>query len=131
MQELLKIALEDSSPPEYLSVDGFPAPKDDKQIASRRIRLGAKKRVVFQLIKQGIRSQNDLVEKLRNSDVDARYIRDVVRQGVEEGDIEIDPLDGLTLSKFGEELLSKANLPVDWSKYADLLTNEASVDIFD
>jgi hypothetical protein len=98
-----------------------PAHPNSSKKSKRRMRLGSKKRVIFHLVNAGLDTIDKLTEHLSNSEIDLKYVRDVVRLGIEEGDMHGDLDDKFIMSENGKELLAKANLPPDWEKYSDLI----------
>lgn len=86
---------------------------------NRRMRLGAKKRVVYELISMGIASFNSINEAISqaNIDIEHSYVRDILRTSKEDGDFS-DKDDGtLVLTLEGREILDNAPKPIDWSQY--------------
>ena len=88
------------------------------------MRLGSKKRVVFQMIADGLESIEDVSEHLHESDISSRNVRDIVRDGIRKGDIHGEVEGRFLLSEFGNELLAKAALEDDWDKYEHLVEYE-------
>ena len=82
----------------------------------RRMRLGSKKRVVYKLVVNGFETLKDLNLTVKDHDIDARYIRDVVRKAIQCGDILGDIDDKFILSEAGKEILAKAPKPKDWTQ---------------
>lgn len=90
--------------------------KSDKK-DERRMRLGAKKRVVYSLIKNGFETVGSITKALSGTDIDVRYIRDVIRKSIACKDVLGDIDDRFLLSEDGKELLQKSPLPKDWGQY--------------
>ena len=87
---------------------------------SRRMRLGSKKRVVYELIEAGAGSLQLINNHLTDSslDIDSRYVREVVRSGISEGDFSGDLEGKLVITASGKEIVSKAPHAGDWREYA-------------
>ncbi|MEO1700747.1 MAG: hypothetical protein AAFR71_01740 [Pseudomonadota bacterium] len=90
----------------------------------RRMRLGSKKRVVYSLVDGGNETVESLCERLSSSDIDPRYVRDVVRVAINEGDMLGNLDDRFIMSDFGKELLESAPLPRDWQNYSHLVDGQ-------
>lgn len=104
-------------PPETLS------PQTEEQLKAakpQRMRLGSKKRVVFTLIGAGLRSLEALLKHIPETEIDPRYIKDVIRDGLKDGNLEGHMGFGFDLTAKGKELLSKAPLPSDWRAFVQL-----------
>ncbi len=89
--------------------------------SKRRMRLGAKKRVVFLLIASGDYPNSEAIigflEEQR-SDIDARYVREILRAGVADGDFSGSPEGFVSITDSGMELVENAPEPSDWVKYS-------------
>lgn len=95
------------------------AANDSGDEAARRMRLGSKKRVIYQMIAWSVDSVEEIEHHLRYSDldIDARYARDVVRNGITKGDFS-GVIDGkIVTTPAGDEILKKAPLPKDWDEF--------------
>lgn len=104
---------------EQMAESDMPTPNvNDKP--KRRMRLGSKKRVVYQLVAQGFETIETLTRQLGGSVIDARYIRDVVRDAINDDDMHGNLDDKFILSDFGKELLENAPFPKDWSDFESL-----------
>ncbi len=91
----------------------------------RRMRMGAKKRLVFQLVKMGADDLRSVQRHLPDS-FNPRYARAVVRDALEEGDMTGDLENEFELTPLGEELLEKAPIPKGWNLYDDVLDAAAA-----
>ena len=87
--------------------------------SNRRMRLGAKKRVVYELIMMGKNTFDDINEVIGRSslDIDHRYVREVLRSGKEDGDFDHSEDGSITLTPEGREIIEKAPKPMDWASY--------------
>ena len=97
-----------------------PKVKDKRRIyANRRMRLGAKKRVVYKLIMMGKNTFDDINEVIGRSslDIDHRYVREVLRSGKEDGDFEYCEDGSVVLTPEGRGIIEKAPKPMDWLAY--------------
>lgn len=92
---------------------------------SRRMRLGSKKRVVYELIEAGVDTVQRINAYLTDSalDIDSRYIREVVRSGMSEGDFSGDLEGGISITSGGKEIMTKAPLAGDWDEYIEGVKN--------
>ncbi len=90
--------------------------------SARRMRLGAKKRVIYQLIQSGVADFDMLEECLRGVDkLDARYARSVVRSAINLGDMEGDVDQAFALTAFGRDILARAPLPSNWDEFEPII----------
>lgn len=87
----------------------------------RRMRLGAKKRMIYELVALHYSNLKILNECLANTDIDQRYVRDVVRVAINESDMDGDVDLSFSLTGGGRKILNKANKPNDWSEYEPVL----------
>jgi len=96
------------------------------QSAVRRMRLGSKKRVIYQMVADGLTSLEAIEDMLHYSDlhIDERYAREVIRKGM----VSLDFAGGLkgefNITEGGKGILAKAPKPKDWLTWSNLL-NEA------
>jgi hypothetical protein len=93
-----------------------------KTDVKRRMRLGSKKRVVFHLIANGLSNLESIAAQLTGSEIDHRNVRDIVREGIEKGDLAGILDSRFVLTAFGMELLDKAAKEDDWDSYSHLIT---------
>lgn len=114
--QIMRSTAPDISDPDDMDIDGT-----DK----RRMRLGAKKRVVYELVAIGFDSIEMITNLTQESDVDGRYVRNVVRQALSLGDMAGDIEEIFYLTPAGEEILANAPLPENWDRYSTLISNEA------
>lgn len=91
----------------------------------RRMRLGAKKRVVYTLVASGFETLKELNFAVKGYDIDSRYIRDVIRKAIKCGDILGDIDDRFIMSDSGKEILAKAPMPKDWTEVYNMLALRA------
>lgn len=87
--------------------------------SSRRMRLGAKKRVIYELVRMGVATfdaVNDAV-KFSSLDIDQRYVREVFRSGKLDGDFVDGEAGSIVLTPQGIEIMDKAPKPMDWTLY--------------
>jgi len=93
------------------------ASPNSKSTDSRRMRLGAKKRVIYSLVINGFETVKALTSTLKESNIDRRYIRDVVRRAISSGDMLGEVDDKFILSESGKALFNGAAKPKDWQQY--------------
>jgi hypothetical protein len=96
----------------------------------RRMRLGPKKRVVFQMIANGVTSLAAISDAVRKTDIDARFLRDCLRSGALDGEI-VGGAEGYALTELGAELLEKAPISKDWDQYASLFNSKEAHNLFE
>lgn len=94
----------------------------------RRFRLGAKKRVVFQLVNNFATSLRHIEQAVTGYDIDPRYIREVVRTSITEGDMSGDVEGAFEITSNGIEMLQKAPLPKDWDAYNTIFEEQKAPD---
>lgn len=105
----------DAAPSNKPATEPAPAPKPPEK---RRMRLGAKKRAIYVLMKNGFGSVDEIAEKLGGSDIKRGYARDVVRSAFDAGDLTGD-IDGqFEMTKEGKKILALAPIPSGWRKYS-------------
>lgn len=97
-------------------------PKDSHKprvYANRRMRLGAKKRVVYELVRMGVATFDAVNEAVKFSslDIDHRYVREVFRSGKLDGDFVDGEGGSIILTPEGIEIMDKAPKPMDWVLY--------------
>lgn len=88
----------------------------------RRMRLGAKKRAIYTLVSNRVNSLEQITNHLvvvHKTDIDRRYIRDVVRDAISDGDMQGDIEHDFIMSDDGREILDKAPIPKGWEAYKD------------
>lgn len=92
----------------------------EEPLDSRRMRLGAQKRAIYELIAQNPYGLNvEMTADIsRQWNIEAKYVRDMIRQGVSDDYIDMDEDGDLSLTVHGSELLERAPLPRDWDQYA-------------
>lgn len=112
---------------EHLGDNNQPKTNPNKQKPKRRMRLGSKKRVVFHLISDGLDSVEAISKHLDGSDIDRRNVRDIVRTGIEKGDVGGSVDDRFVLTEFGKELLDKASKEEDWPNYSHLISKSTKI----
>lgn len=95
----------------------------------RRMRLGTKKRVVFQMIASGVTSPTAISEAVQWTDIDPRFLRDCFRSAALDGEI-IGGAEGYALTELGAELLEKAPISKDWDQYASLFNPKEAHSLF-
>lgn len=94
----------------------------DQESPKRRMRLGAKKRAIYTLVSKQVSTLEQLeahLISLHKTDIDKRYIRDVVRDALTQGDMQGDIEHQFIFSDMGREILEKAPLPAGWDEYED------------
>ncbi len=91
--------------------------------SKRRMRLGPKKRVVFQLIANGVTSFAAISKAVQRTDIDVRFLRDCFRTAAVDGEI-FGNAESYTLTALGAELLEKAPVSKDWDQYVGLFNSE-------
>lgn len=92
----------------------------DQESPKRRMRLGAKKRAIYTLVSKQVSTLEQLeahLIKVHRTDIDKRYIRDVVRDALTQGDMQGDIEHQFIFSDMGREILEKAPLPAGWDEY--------------
>jgi hypothetical protein len=89
----------------------------------RRMRLGPKKRVIFQLVANGIRSLSAISSAVQGTGIDARFLRDCLRTAVIEHELSVNAED-YALTVLGSELLEKSPISRDWELYASLFNSK-------
>lgn len=93
-----------------------------KAVPKRRMRLGAKKRAIYTLVAKRA-STIEMVEThltvLNKTDIDRRYIRDVIRDAISDGDMQGEIDNQFIISEDGREILEKAPIPTGWEAYKD------------
>ncbi|MCF6446116.1 hypothetical protein L1065_15300 [Nereida sp. MMG024] len=103
-------------------------PKNDassaatKALPKRRMRLGAKKRAIYTLVSKQVCTIEQIethLTVLHDTDIDRRYIRDVVRDVIADGDMQGEIDQQFIMSEMGRELLDKAPIPADYEAYRD------------
>lgn len=101
-------------------------PKNDtssvatKATPKRRMRLGAKKRAIFTLVAKQVCTIEQIemhLTVLHDTDIDRRYIRDVVRDAIADGDMQGEIDQQFIISEMGRELLDKAPVPDGYEAY--------------
>jgi hypothetical protein len=92
---------------------------------NRRMRLGAKKRVIYQLVAEGPARLDSIDARLINYGIDSRLVRDVVRVALSDGDMVGSIESHVAIAKQGEELIKKAKMPDDWEDYSIIFSNTA------
>ncbi|MEM9377781.1 MAG: hypothetical protein AAGA72_16295 [Pseudomonadota bacterium] len=88
----------------------------------RRMRLGAKKRAIYTLVAKQVCTLDQIATHLtvlNDTDIDRRYIRDVVRDAINDGDMQGDIDHQFVMSEAGREILEKAPVPTGWDLYED------------
>ena len=105
-----------------LALDETKSPKangNPRVYTNRRMRLGAKKRVVYELVMMGKGSFDSINETIERSslDIDHRYVREVLRSGKEDGDFGDSEDGSVILTPAGREIVEKAPRPMDWKTY--------------
>ena len=87
------------------------------------MRLGVKKRIIYSMVNSGLGSEEKINEILKYSDldIDSRYIREVVRTAIAEGDYSQDENGNLNLTASGREIFNNAPLPKGWKESETLL----------
>jgi len=86
----------------------------------RRMRLGSKKRVVYELVSKEVGNLKQLEKHLTvlsNLDITKTYIRDVVRVAIENQDMQGELDRSFIITPQGREILEKAPKPSDWGAY--------------
>lgn len=103
-------------------------PKNDAPSAAsrppskRRMRLGAKKRAIYTLVAKQVCTIEQIethLTVLHDTDIDRRYIRDVVRDAIADGDMQGEIDQQFIISEMGRELLDKAPIPAEYDAYRD------------
>lgn len=103
-------------------------PKNDapsaatKAPSKRRMRLGAKKRAIYTLVAKQVCTIEQIethLTVLHDTDIDRRYIRDVVRDAIADGDMQGEIDQQFIISEMGREILEKAPIPADYDTYRD------------
>lgn len=90
--------------------------------SKRRMRLGAKKRAIYMLVSKQVSTIDQIVTHLtvvNDTDVDRRYIRDVVRDALSTGDMTGDIERDFIMTELGRDILEKAPIPAGWEAYRD------------
>lgn len=102
---------------------------ESKTNPTRRMRLGSKKRVIYQMVADGLHSLSALDDTLRHfdRDIDARYVREVIRNGMGEGDFAGNLEGEFSVTEGGKGILAKAPKPRDWMDWQNAL-NKARFD---
>jgi hypothetical protein len=124
-----------------LPVVAAPAPPrieavaDDEATAhaggQRRFRLGLQKRIIYQLVANGAETKDEIYERTRSTEIDAKYIREVLREAVSLGDMSGDSDGFLAMTDSGREMLEKAPIPKDWDQYAELFNSKEAHNLFE
>jgi hypothetical protein len=103
-------------------------PKNDTSSAAtkatpkRRMRLGAKKRAIYTLVAKQVCTIEQIethLTVLHDTDIDRRYIRDVVRDAIADGDMQGEIDQQFIISEMGREILEKAPVPDEYEAYKD------------
>lgn len=94
--------------------------EDSLEPSGRRMRMGTKKRAIYQAVANGWGESALLEGLLSAAEVEPRYVRDVLRGAVDAQDMRDDG-GKYSLTESGAELLAKAPIPRDWSKYDAIL----------
>lgn len=103
-------------------------PKNDtasvatKAAPKRRMRLGAKKRAIYTLVAKQVCTIEQIethLTVLHDTDIDRRYIRDVVRDAIADGDMQGEIDQQFIISEAGREILEKAPVPDEYEAYRD------------
>ena len=103
-------------------------PKNDTSSAAtkatpkRRMRLGAKKRAIYTLVAKQVCTIEQIethLTVLHDTDIDRRYIRDVVRDAIADGDMQGEIDQQFIISEMGREVLEKAPVPDEYEAYKD------------
>ena len=103
-------------------------PKNDTSSAAtkvapkRRMRLGAKKRAIYTLVANQVCTIEQIethLTVLHQTDIDRRYIRDVVRDAIADGDMQGEIDQQFIISETGREILEKAPVPDEYEAYRD------------
>jgi hypothetical protein len=103
-------------------------PKNDTSSAAtkvapkRRMRLGAKKRAIYTLVAKQVCTIEQIethLTVLHQTDIDRRYIRDVVRDAIADGDMQGEIDQQFIISENGREILEKAPVPDEYEAYRD------------
>jgi hypothetical protein len=103
-------------------------PKNDTSSAAtkvapkRRMRLGAKKRAIYTLVAKQVCTIEQIethLTVLHQTDIDRRYIRDVVRDAIADGDMRGEIDQQFIISENGREILEKAPVPDEYEAYRD------------
>jgi hypothetical protein len=125
-QEVMNISpslsLFDSATVTLVPSSGSSAPKESNKprvYANRRMRLGAKKRVIYELVRMGVATFDAIYEAVKFSslDIDHRYVREVFRSGKLDGDFVDGEGGSIVLTPEGIEIMDKAPKPMDWVHY--------------
>ncbi len=96
--------------------------RTDGDAPKRRMRLGAKKRAIYTLVSKRVNSLEQITNHLtvvHKTDIDRRYIRDVVRDAITDGDMEGNIEHDFIMSDDGRAILDKAPIPKGWEAYKD------------
>ncbi|MEO0386855.1 MAG: hypothetical protein AAF281_04900 [Pseudomonadota bacterium] len=93
-----------------------------KAAPKRRMRLGAKKRAIYTLVAKQVCTIEQIethLTVLHETDIDRRYIRDVVRDAISDGDMQGEIDQQFIISEAGREILEKAPVPDEYEAYRD------------
>lgn len=82
----------------------------------RRFRLGLQKRIIYQLVANGAETKDEIYKRTSSTEIDAKYMREVLREAVSLGDM-VSGSDGfLAITDSGREMLERAPPPKDWDQ---------------
>ncbi len=114
-KDVLAALVENEQKTNHAAIDALVEP------GPRRMRLGSKKRVIYQLIEAGANTLYVLNNYITDSllDIDSRYVREVVRSGLSDGDFAGDLEGSFTITTAGQEIMTKAPYANDWGRYIE------------
>lgn len=89
----------------------------------RRMRLGAKKRVVLEMVQLGLNTTMRIEDFIGvyKINIEARTVKDTVRKSLSVGELVGDFAGSFVLSQEGKEKLLKSPLPKDWYEFQEAL----------